>query len=318
MEKMYTAQEVADYLKIKKNTVYELVKRGELSSAKIGKQIRISQTQLDQYMNAAPSAADLPTLPTLPSLPETDGPDSVLKMDYLSNTSGLIISGQDSSVAELLKNQMEITSHPVPLLHSYMNTYNSLYSLYYGKIHLALVSSSDILDPAAVRCRITPFLPGLPVTILHIGQYREGLLTAAGNPHKISSLGDLPDSPIRIANREKGSSLRMLLDCFLLEEKISASLITGYEKEYMSGISAANAVSSGAADVCLSSSLYTAFFPQLEFIPLYTSSMDLVFHSEDLKLPAFQAVVECIRSDSFKSSLRQFYHYSTENTGKLY
>ena len=27
MEKMYTAQEVADYLKIKKTTVYELIKR---------------------------------------------------------------------------------------------------------------------------------------------------------------------------------------------------------------------------------------------------------------------------------------------------
>ena len=34
MNKVYTAQEVADKLKIKKSTVYDLIKRGELPSPK--------------------------------------------------------------------------------------------------------------------------------------------------------------------------------------------------------------------------------------------------------------------------------------------
>ena len=46
MNKLYTAQEVADRLRVKKTTVYELIKRGELSSSKIGKQLRISEEQL--------------------------------------------------------------------------------------------------------------------------------------------------------------------------------------------------------------------------------------------------------------------------------
>ncbi|MGI6010679.1 MAG: substrate-binding domain-containing protein [Ruminococcus sp.] len=314
MEKMYTAQEVADYLKIKKTTVYELVKRGELASAKIGKQIRISQTQLDQYMNTFPSSGSQP----LPLFPETDSSDSVLRMDYLSNASGLIIGGQEPSVVELLKNQMELTSHPVPLLHSYMNTYNSLYSLYFEKIHLALVTLSNAADSAGIRQRLTPLLPGIPVAILHIGQYSEGLLTSAGNPHRLRSLPDLIGTAVRIANREKGNSLRMMLDTFLSDACTNPSRIIGYEREHMSGMSAANAVASGAADVCLSSSLYTAFFPQLQFIPLGTASMDLVFHSRDLELPTFQAVIECVRSSAFQNSLQQFYHYQTERTGDLY
>ena len=36
-----TPQEVSELLKITKNTVYELIKRGELPSYKIGKKIRI-------------------------------------------------------------------------------------------------------------------------------------------------------------------------------------------------------------------------------------------------------------------------------------
>ncbi len=43
MNKFYNAQEIADKLKIKKNTVYELIKRGELSSSKVGKQLRVSE-----------------------------------------------------------------------------------------------------------------------------------------------------------------------------------------------------------------------------------------------------------------------------------
>ena len=50
MNKLYTAQEIADKLQIKKTTVYELIKRGELYSSKVGKQLRISEQQLKQYL----------------------------------------------------------------------------------------------------------------------------------------------------------------------------------------------------------------------------------------------------------------------------
>ena len=58
MNKLYTAQEVADRLKIKKTTVYELIKRGELSSSKIGKQLRISEEQLAEYLKGTVSDSE--------------------------------------------------------------------------------------------------------------------------------------------------------------------------------------------------------------------------------------------------------------------
>ena len=53
MNKVYTPQEVADKLKIKKSTVYDLIKRGELSSSKVGKQLRVSEEQLSQYLKGS-------------------------------------------------------------------------------------------------------------------------------------------------------------------------------------------------------------------------------------------------------------------------
>ena len=41
-----TPQEVSELLKITKNTVYELIKRGELPSYKIGKKIRVGVRRL--------------------------------------------------------------------------------------------------------------------------------------------------------------------------------------------------------------------------------------------------------------------------------
>lgn len=42
----YTPEEVADILKVNKNTVYELIKSGEISAKKLGRVYRIPATSL--------------------------------------------------------------------------------------------------------------------------------------------------------------------------------------------------------------------------------------------------------------------------------
>ncbi len=46
-----TPVEVAELLKITKNTVYELIKRGELPSYKVGKKIRVDTKDVEEYIN---------------------------------------------------------------------------------------------------------------------------------------------------------------------------------------------------------------------------------------------------------------------------
>ena len=47
---LYTPEEIAQKLKITKGTVYEMIKRGELESHHIGRHIRISDTQFENYL----------------------------------------------------------------------------------------------------------------------------------------------------------------------------------------------------------------------------------------------------------------------------
>lgn len=47
---LYTPDEVASILKITKGTVYEMIKRGDLDAHRIGRHLRVSQTQFDLYL----------------------------------------------------------------------------------------------------------------------------------------------------------------------------------------------------------------------------------------------------------------------------
>ena len=42
-ERLLTVVEAAEVLKVKKNTVYDMIKRGDLKASKLGKQLRIRQ-----------------------------------------------------------------------------------------------------------------------------------------------------------------------------------------------------------------------------------------------------------------------------------
>lgn len=53
MEKYYTVEEVADILKVNKFTVYRWVNEKRLKSLKFGTSVRISQKDLDQFLDNA-------------------------------------------------------------------------------------------------------------------------------------------------------------------------------------------------------------------------------------------------------------------------
>lgn len=46
---LFTPEEIAQKLKLSKYTVYEMIKRGEIPAHHIGRSIRVSETQLEQY-----------------------------------------------------------------------------------------------------------------------------------------------------------------------------------------------------------------------------------------------------------------------------
>ena len=121
---LLTAQEAADFLKLKKSTVYEMIKRGDLPSAKIGKQLRIARSDLEALAPGGAPARAEESAPR-PERPPEGGPNRV------------VLCGQDGSL-DLIANY--VTASPgngAVVLRSHAGSYNSLTMLYHGKVDIA-------------------------------------------------------------------------------------------------------------------------------------------------------------------------------------
>ena len=317
MNKLYTAQEVADKLQIKKNTVYELIKRGELYSSKVGKQLRISEQQLNQYLERSDSGSTLTgsQSATLGSpggnlqIPELPPESSLLKRDYLLHSSGLILCGQFSPALELLISQISIHPAGIHVLQSFMNSYNSLYSLYFQKAHIACASLE--------REQICSLVPGTPLSLLCLYEYDLGFYVRSGNPRNITELRDLSRKGIKFINREKGSTPRIYLDQFLFSNKIAPSQLDGYSTELVSDLSAAAAITTCKADVALGEEYAAHQSGLLDFIPLQSLPMYLVMETAALSQPGFSALLEIVRSEDFRTILQGQTGYNVTRTGEL-
>lgn len=339
MNKLFTAQEVADRLKIKKTTVYELIKRGELASSKIGKQLRISEEQLSEYLtqnssgnsvNSRFSTASVSGFTTGNGSGVTSGTNpaagsvspafsypaagfepesSLLKRDYLLHSSGLILSGQTSTALEFLLGKMSAHPDGLPVLQSHMNDYNGLYALYFEKAHIAAVS----LETDDIR----HLVPGIPLALLSLYEYSAGFYVPAGNPANISSVENLSDPDLIFVNREKGSSRRIWLDRTLREYQISPDTINGYRNETVSDMSAAATVSEHKATAAFGEEMIARYFPEIDFVPVTTMHMYLAIPAESIKKPGFSVLVEIVQSEDFKSEIHNLTGYNTTHTGEI-
>ena len=190
-----------------------------------------------------------------------------------------------------------------------MNTYNGLYSLYFEKVHIACAAAA----PEDVRSLV----PGLSLTALLFCQYPMGFYVKKGNPRNIHDFPDLTRADIIFANREKGSSRRILLDRTLLSSEISPDSISGYRNELVTDHSTAAAVAGGQADIALGEACVARSFPELDFLPVCQESLFLVMQTKNLSTPGFQAVAETIASEPFRRFLALQTGYDTTDTGNI-
>lgn len=336
----YTAQEVADLLKIKKTTVYELIKKKRLSASKVGKQLRISQQDLDQYLsqNAQPSivegdggsafepserlertdaekAAEMNASVPQPVMLANTVDHALRTRDYLRNTNGLIISGQDELIAVFCA-YFQLEAESLPVIQHSLTTYDSLYSLYFEKVHAAFV---PVLQGEEVSVKY--LVPGVPLVSVQAAEKEYGLYVrkkeAYANFSKKKIWSKLVASGARIMLGEKGSICRMVLDNSIKEQGIRIEELNLASRESISSMSAAAAVDSGQVDAAIGNSSMQACFPELAFIPMRKAEVKLIFHRKFFKHPAFESMICVLQSEGFQRRLEQMDGYSCMNTGKI-
>lgn len=302
-----TPQEVADTLRIAKNTVYELVKRGELKAYKVGNKFRFNARDVEAYKNGVPPIGE-----PLPGAPSVSAPDEVAP----GSGSGFILCGQDI-LLDVLAQRLEGHPRGGRVFRSYLGSYNGLHALYQGQVHAA---SAHLWDGRSGRYNL-PFLPyvlpGTPLVVIHLAVRTVGFYVPKGNPKGLGSWADLGRPGLVLVNREKGSGMRVLLDERLRLQGIPTRSVQGYSRACTTHLAAAATVARGGGDFALGSEKAGRQVNGIDFIPLQQERYELVFHREDLVQPIFQALVEVVQSPGFHQELEALGGYGTADTGRI-
>lgn len=311
-----TPEDVAGILNIAKNTVYELIKRGELTAYRVGRKLRVDLQDVEAYKKKGKNLELMPSnIPVMTEIP-TQTIEKSLEEDLSASSQRMVICGQDV-LLDILARHLERHPNGTRALRHHVGSFSGLLALYQGKAHLA---SAHLWDGDREDYNISyvrHILCGIPAVIIHLACRMQGFYTAKGNPKGIKTWQDLTRPDLVFINREKGCGTRVLLDEQLRRLGMDRRQITGYEREEHSHLAVASAVSRGEADVALGNEKASLQVRGVDFVPLQKERYELVIKKEDMDKLPFQAVIEILQSREFKNELQGLGDYDLTELGKI-
>jgi len=298
-KKALSVTDVAKLLNVGNSTVYDLIKRGEIQSYKVGRKIRFSEDDVADYIRNSKKSRTAESSPVLDDIYKTDG---------------FIICGQDL-ILDVLSNYMR--QNGVQALRAFIGSYDGLISLYRKMVNVTAThmwdSATDTYNVEYVR----RLLPGIPAVVVHLTCRIQGLYVKKGNPGEIRGWEDFGRDDIVMINREKGAGSRILLDENLKLLDIRGGSIRGYEKEISSHLGVASAVGRGEADIGVGIEKIARQVDNVSFVPMKKERYDLVFRKDDINTPEVQTLLKILHNDVFRSEFSNIGGYDISEMGKI-
>ena len=305
--KSLSTQEVAQILHVSKSTIYELIRRGEINSYKIGRKVRFTQDDVDAYIARSRHEQSVQPVKRVELQSELLHPRQ-------EDKGQLIISGQDVVLDILARflHQQDVSAQRV-----YLNSFEGLLALYEGRVDAAACHLYDAEEKSFNAPFVKKLLPGVPAVLINISYRTQGFYVASGNPKEIRGWRDLARRDISILNRRPGSSARVLLDGQLHRMGLDKRMVAGYEREMKSHLTMAAAIAAGEADLAVGTERISRQIEGLDFIPLLQERYDLVVHREFLETDEGETLLEVLRSEAFKKEILPFSGNDYRDLGKL-
>ncbi|MGE5379924.1 MAG: substrate-binding domain-containing protein [Methylocystaceae bacterium] len=303
-----TPEEVADLLKIKKNTVYELVKRGDLRAYRIGRKLRIDIEDVEAYKKQGKGLpAELPFRMDLPTPKH---------LSYARHSDDLIICGQDI-LLDVMTRYLGRSPYYYRALRQQVDSFDGLQALYHGEADVATAHLWDGINKEYNSTYIKYLIPGIPKLLVNLVSRIQGFYVAKGNKLKINNWEDLTRKGVRFINREKGSGDRVLLDQILSEHGIDHRHVQGYDQVKLSHLEVASLIARGEADVGLGIQKAALQIRGVDFIPLHKERYDMVLLKENLVDQRIQAVLDIVQSRAFRADIEAMGDYDVSDMGQI-
>ena len=305
--KSLSTQEVAQILHVSKSTIYELIRRGEINSYKIGRKVRFTQDDVDAYIARSRHEQSVQPVKRVELRSELLHP-------VQKEGRTLILSGQDV-VLDILASFLH--QHAVLAQRVYLNSFEGLLALYEGRVDAAACHLYDAEEKSFNTPFVKKLLPGVPTVLINISYRTQGFYVASGNPKEIRGWRDLARRDISVLNRRPGSSARVLLDGQLHRMGLDKRMVAGYEREMKSHLTMAAAIAAGEADLAIGTERISRQIEGLDFIPLLQERFDLAVHREFLETDEGEKLLDILRSEVFKKDILPFSGNDYRDLGKI-
>lgn len=328
------AEDVARYLHLGKNTVYQLAKSGQIASYHVGRKLRFSIDDVEAYVAAtrqpsttAPFAgtgqrgaqhvsgdADVASRP-MPAVADVDA-QAVSAAAWFGRMPGVafVLAGGDAA-ADILASALNAAGQPTDRL--VRGSYTALVNLYAGDADAALVHLYDQRSNSYNIPYVRGLAPGASVVVYRLFSRQQGLIVRRGNPKNLTTWGSLLREGVRLSNRAKGSGARVLLDEKLRALEARSESIDGYTSHAAVAAAAISRVASGVSDVAIGTTREASREPGVEFVPLQTEWVDLVVAKTPKTRPIIRSLEKLLTSRQFADELETLQPIDSSKLGSV-
>jgi len=298
---MLTTREVAKYLGIHEKQVYRLLRQGRLPGTRVTGHWVFSRRLVLEWIEKCSREA---------LAPAAEDKSAAVEPHHL------IIAGSDDLLLQILQREFN-RRHPALLATS--AAVGSVAGIKAVKERRAHVAGIHLLDPESGdynRPHVATAFPTTRAFLVTLAYREEGLILPRGNPRRVVEFTDVVRLRLRLANREAGSGVRVLLDHLLSGFKLGKRGLPGYETELSTHLEVATAVAEGRADVGVGA-LAPARSLGLEFVHLTWERYDLLSTDEAFYHRPTQAFFEMVKSDWLRQLIARVPGYDAKETGLL-
>jgi putative molybdopterin biosynthesis protein len=219
----------------------------------------------------------------------------------------VFLAGCDLAVG-LLSRHATARSRNSRVLWLPMTNRAALGALARGEVHAAVVHGD--VTPEQAR-RMGEFVR------FELATTEAGWLVGHGNPLGLRGAADFTRTKARLANRPAGAGARRLLDEQLRQAKVDPRRVGGYDRELAGQLDAGRAIAQGFADTAVGMASVARVFG-LQFLPLRAERCSLLVPRAALRTPEIRAVLDALRSTSYRRDLEALNSYDVTRTGEQF
>lgn len=288
MRDFLTTSEVADYLRLKERTIYELVRTKQIPCSRVTGKLLFPRQLIDLWVmhQTEFSGRDLHAAP-----PVAAGSHDPL-FEWALRESGselaLLAGGSEDGLKRLLANKAVVAG-----------------------IHLLDAASGKYNRPAVEA------LSGLAdVVLIEWAKREQGLVVARGNPRSIESPADLGRKGVRLLRRQEGAGAQVLLRHLLGEAGLRLEDLSGPTQPALTETDIASAIFDGKADAGIAVRA-VADRHKLGFVPLRWECFDLALRRRDYFEPPMQKLLRFARTSEFAEKAQTLGGYDLSAAGTV-